>query len=211
MIESFEAQKVISRHRKDEIVVTTFTTSREWSQVSSNLDLDLMLDGQAPMGKASSVGLGLALSQPTRKVIVLDGDGSLLMNLGSLVTIANMAPPNFIHFLFNNGVYRTTGGQPIPNAGKFNFIILAKTAGYTNVHEFFNLVSLEKNIDIVFNQVGPTFVCLKIVPATENAPFPYIKTTDIVPRFIAAVQRSSPWTTLGEDKGDGETGEAPLV
>ena len=111
MIDSFEAQKIISQHRNNAIVVNTFTTSREWAQVSTNPDL--ALSGGKAMGKASSLGLGLALAQAGRKVIVLDGDGSLLMNLGSLVTIANMAPSNLIHFVFENSVYRTTGGQPL--------------------------------------------------------------------------------------------------
>ena len=188
MIESFEAQKVISQHRNKAIVVTTMTTSCEWPQISTNPDLDLPTGGA--MGKTSSVGLGLALAQPAKKVIVLDGDGSLLMNLGSLVTIANIAPPNLVHFVFENGIYRTTGGQPIPGAGKFSFMGLAKEAGYANVHEFEDLDSLQTNIETVLNQIGPTFVCLKVPPATERPPFPFPQT--IIPRFRAAVQRSSP-------------------
>ncbi|MFC1941162.1 thiamine pyrophosphate-dependent enzyme [Chloroflexota bacterium] len=189
MIESFEAQKVISQHRTNEIVVTAFTTAREWPQVSTNPDLDLPLGGA--MGKASSLGLGLALAQSARKVIVLDGDGSLLMNLGSLVTIANMAPPNLTHFVFGNGVYRTTGGQPIPNAGNFSFTGLAKEAGYANVHELENLVSLESNIETILNEIGPTFVCLKVPPATERPPFPRAIMANAIPRFMATLQRSS--------------------
>jgi sulfopyruvate decarboxylase subunit beta len=186
MIDSFEAQKIMMKHRNNAIVVYNFTTSREWAQISDNLDLDL--SGDEAMGKASSIGLGLALAQPARKVIVLDGDGSLLMNLGSLVTIANMAPPNLIHFVFENGVYRTTGGQPIPNAGKLNFAGLAKDAGYANVHVVDNLKSLENSIENVLNQIGPTFVCLKILPATERPPFPLPRNNDRIPRFMAAVQ-----------------------
>ncbi len=189
MIESFEAQKVISQHRNRAIVVTTMTASCEWPQVSTNPDLDLPM-GEA-MGKTSSVGLGLALAQPAKKVIVLDGDGSLLMNLGSLVTIANMAPPNLVHFVFENGIYRTTGGQPIPGTGKFSFVGLAKEAGYANVHEFEDLDSLRNNIETVLSQIGPTFVCLKVPPATERPPFPFPETIDIIPRFRVAVQRSS--------------------
>jgi len=189
MIESFEAQKVISQHRDKAIVVTSFTTGREWPQVSTNPDLDLMIMG--PMGKASSVGLGLALAQPAKKVIVLDGDGSLLTNLGSLVTIANMAPPNLVHFVFENGVYRSTGGQSIPNAGKFSFMGLAKEAGYAKVHEFEELESLKNNIETILNQIGPTFACLKVPPSTERPPFPIPRSTDIIPRFREAVQRSS--------------------
>jgi sulfopyruvate decarboxylase subunit beta len=186
MIDSFEAQKIMTKHRHNAIVVHNFTTSREWAQISANPDLDL--SGDEAMGKASSIGLGLALALPARKVIVLDGDGSLLMNLGSLVTIANMAPPNLIHFIFENGVYRTTGGQPIPNAGNLNFAGLAKEAGYANVHVFDNLKSLESGIENVLNQIGPTFVCLKILPATERPPFPLPRNNDRIPRFMAAAQ-----------------------
>ncbi len=189
MMESFEALKVISQHRGSAIIVATMTANFEWPQVSTNPCLDLMFSGA--MGKASSVGLGLALAQPDRKVIVLDGDGSLLMNLGSLVTIANMAPPNLVHFVFENGVYRSTGGQPIPNAGKFSFMGLAQEAGYTNVHEFEELVSLENNIETVLNQIGPTFVCLKVPPATERPPFPFTGTASIISRFRAALKHPS--------------------
>ena len=189
MIESFEAQKVISQHRNKAIVVTTMTANPEWSQVSTNLDLDLPLSGA--MGKASSIGLGLALAQPDKKVIVLDGDGSLLMNLGSLVTIINMAPNNLVLFVFENGIYRTTGGQPIPHAGKFSFIGLAREAGFASVHELEDLESLKINIETILNQVEPTFVCLKVPPATEQPPFPWGGTTDIIHRFMAALQRSS--------------------
>ncbi|MBA7696841.1 hypothetical protein ES703_105493 [subsurface metagenome] len=189
MIASFEAQKVISRHRGFAIIVATMTSNLEWSQVSTNPDLDLMFSGA--MGKASSMGLGLALARPDMKVIVLDGDGSLLMNLGSLVTIANMAPPNLIHFVFENSVYLMTGGQPIPGAGKFSFTALARDAGYTNVHEFEDLESLENNMETVMNQVGPTFVCLKVPPATERPPYPLVVTRDIISRFRLALQRSA--------------------
>jgi len=165
------------------------STNFEWPQVSTNPDLDLMFSGT--MGKASSVGLGIALAQPDRKVIVLDGDGSLLMNLGSLVTIANMAPPNLIHFVFENGVYRTTGGQPIPHAGNISFTGLAAAARYASVHEFEDLESLEGNMKSIMNQVGPTFICLKIVPSSERSPFPLTTFLSIIPRFKAALKRSS--------------------
>ena len=189
MMESFEAVKVISQHRGNAIVVPTMNANREWHPVSTNPDLDLAQTGA--MGKASSLGLGLALAQPDRKVFVLDGDGSLLMNLGSLVTIANMAPPNLVHFLFVNSVYHTTGGQPIPNAGKISFAGLARDAGYANVHEFKDIESLENNIETTISQAGPTFICLKVLSAAEPSPFPFVKTSDTIPRFRAALQRSS--------------------
>src|SRR5918996_398963 len=87
-----EALAVLSRRRRDELVVTTMTSSRVWARVSERPELDLSFGGC--MGKASSLGLGLALGRPERRVWVLDGDGSLVMNLGTLVTIAQQAPPN---------------------------------------------------------------------------------------------------------------------
>ncbi len=188
-MDSFEALRIISQHRGDAIVVATMTANSEWSQISTNPDLDLMFTGA--MGKASSEGLGLALARPDKKVIVLDGDGSLLMNLGSLVTIANMAPSNLIHFVFENSVYRVSGGQPIPGAGKLSFVGLARGAGYANVHEFENLEGLKNSIETISNQAGPTFVCLKAPPVTEKSPFPIIFTPSIISRFRAALQHSS--------------------
>ncbi len=189
MMDSFEALKVISRHRGEAIVVPTMTSGFEWPQVSTNPRLDLPFGGA--MGKSSSIGLGLALARPDRKVIVLDGDGSLLMNLGSLVTIVNMAPPNLIHFVFENSVYRTTGGQPIPLAGKFSWAALARDIGYTKVHEFEKLESLKDNIETIVNQKGPTFVCLKVPPLTERPPYPFVRTSEIIDLFRVALQRSA--------------------
>ncbi len=159
MMDCFEAQKVIARHRNNAIVVTAETCCREWPQISST---PLDLPSRTAMGKAANFGLGLALAQPDRKVIVLDADGSLLMNLGCLVTIANIAPPNLIHFVFENGVYRTTGGQPTPNSGKVSFTGLAKASGYRYTYESDTLDNLDKTLAKVMNQAGLTFICLKI-------------------------------------------------
>ncbi|MHA1608365.1 MAG: sulfopyruvate decarboxylase subunit beta [Candidatus Freyarchaeota archaeon] len=86
------------------------------------------------MGLASSIGLGLALSTE-RQVVVFDGDGSLLMNLGSLVTIANQAPRNLTIIALDNGSYASTGGQPSYTAGKTNLAEIARSAGFENVFE----------------------------------------------------------------------------
>ena len=91
------------------------------------------------MGKASSMALGLALAQPGEKVILFDGDGSLLMNLGALIAIANKAPANLCHFVMENGVYATTGGQPVPGQGRFSLAKLALAAGYPAAYEFDDL------------------------------------------------------------------------
>ncbi len=188
MIENIEALKIISKHGGNAIVVATMTSNFEWPQVSQNPDYDLMFTGS--MGKASSLGLGLALAMPDRKVIVLDGDGSLLMNLGSLVTIANIAPPNLLHFVFENTVYQTTGGQPIPAAGKVNLMAIAEGAGYPAVYGFEDLEDLRRNIAAIMEQPGPTFISVRTPPATERPPYPLTLTSTIIDRFREALERS---------------------
>ena len=169
MIPTLEAAKAIHGHREEALMVATMTGRRAWDTVSENRSLDMPFSGA--MGKASSFGLGLALAQPDRKVMVLDGDGSLLTNLGSLVTVAGMAPENFFHFVFEDGSYGATGGEPIPGAGKASFAGIAKAAGYANVYEFDNLEDFVIDVGRILNEQGPVFVCLKVehgeIPRSE--------------------------------------------
>ncbi len=96
------------------------------------------------MGQGSSHALGLALGRPDKKVVVFDGDGSLLMNLGSLVTIANQAPKNYVHCLCENGCYETNGSVLTPRSGQIRFAELAKTAGYKKTYEISDLDEWER-------------------------------------------------------------------
>lgn len=89
---------------------------------------------QHAMGLASSIGLGLALNLPDEKVIVLDGDGSVLMNLGTLTTLARYAPPNLIHIVFDNGSLLSTGGfASQTTSGITDLAAIARGAGIKNV------------------------------------------------------------------------------
>jgi sulfopyruvate decarboxylase subunit beta len=188
MIESFEAVKVISQRRGEALIVAEMTPGTELPVLSDKPELDLPFNWAA-MGKGSSLSLGLALARPERKVFALDTDGALLTNLGSLLTIAHAAPANLVHFLFNNGVYQCTGGQPLPIAGKLNFVALAVEAGYPNVHSFSDLETLENSIDGIINQRGPTFVHLEITPGVGPS-YPYVRVSDAVEQFRAALERS---------------------
>ncbi len=89
---------------------------------------------QHAMGLASSIGLGLALSLPDERVVVLDGDGSLLMNLGTLATMARYRPPNLTHIVFDNGSLLSTGGFPSHTAsGDVDLAKIAEGAGIPHV------------------------------------------------------------------------------
>ena len=99
MLQVLEAMKILAPHVDDDVVVSTMTVTKQWINASGGRDLDLPLFGC--MGKASSMGLGLALAQPNKRIVVIDGDGSLLMNLGTLATISGKKPRNFIHILID--------------------------------------------------------------------------------------------------------------
>jgi phosphonopyruvate decarboxylase len=152
----------IARARGDAVVLTTMMVSRGWGAVSTRPELDLPLGGA--MGKLSSVGLGIALAQPGRQVLVLDGDGSLLMNLGTLVTIGGAAPRNLVHVVCQNGVYEVTGGQPIPGVERLDFGQMALGAGFRRAETLDDLAELERALPELLAVEGPVFVTLKLRP-----------------------------------------------
>ena len=119
------------------------------------------------MGQGSSHGLGFALGRPDKRVLVLDGDGSLLMNLGTLVTIGSVAPPNLLHFVFENGTYEANGAHPIPGAGTVNLAGIAREAGISKSFEFSDIEDFAAELPGIFAMRGPVFVDLKVVPGDD--------------------------------------------
>jgi thiamine pyrophosphate-dependent acetolactate synthase large subunit-like protein len=119
------------------------------------------LDIVGCMGSASTIGLGIALARPERKVIVVDGDGSLLMQLGSLVTIAGAAPAHLYHFVFENGVYETSGSQPLPAEGRFDLAQMAAAAGYADSRRFDDAAEFSAALAGLLRQRGPVFVSVR--------------------------------------------------
>jgi len=164
MMKRDECLKVLARRRKNEIVVAVYTAAQEWIHISPS-QWNYTFTGA--MGQGSSHALGLALGRPDRRVIVLDGDGSLLMNLGSLVTIAHAAPKNLIHCVCENGTYETNGAVRIPNAGRVSFTGLAAAAGYPKTYEFSNLEDWDRALDGILKEDGPILVDLKMEPGEQ--------------------------------------------
>src|SRR5262245_25297590 len=121
-----EARGVLAAHRGRRLVVTTHGSVDLWTTLS-DMPLDLAYV-PASMGQGPPLGLGLALAQPRRGVIVVCGDGHLLMNLGCLVTLA-AHPAELFLVVIDNGAYEVTGAQPAPGAGRTDFAALARAAG----------------------------------------------------------------------------------
>jgi len=119
------------------------------------------------MGLASSIGLGIALKNPKKRVFVFDGDGNILMNLGSLVTIGSLKPKNLVHIVFDNHSHESTGGQPT-NSSQINLEKLAKVVNY----KIFVIQSKTKLISIL-NDIkklqGPIFLLVKVSTSKERS------------------------------------------
>lgn len=162
-----ECLGALARHIPEDIVVAVYTAAFDWAVIRPHA---LNYFSVGAMGLASSHALGLALGLPHRRIVVLDGDGSLLMSLGSLVTIANTAPKNYFHFVCENGTYEANGAHPIPGRGKVSFAELARAAGYARVYELCELGDLERTIESILAEIGPVFVTLKLVPGRPIVP-----------------------------------------
>jgi len=153
----------------DDIVVAVYQSCFDWLALNPR-DLNYVAVGA--MGQASSHGLGVALANPDRRVFVLDGDGSLLMNLGTLVTIANARVTNLYHFLGANRVYEVNGAHPLPGADTVDFEGLARAAGYAGARSFSDLDQLHQELPVVLSSPGPQMSVLEIVPG-ESYPRDY--------------------------------------
>jgi sulfopyruvate decarboxylase subunit beta len=161
-----EAVAALLAEHGDAITITTEQAIGAWraavqeppNQIPDHLDI------VGCMGSASTIGLGIALAQPGRKVIVVDGDGSLLMQLGSLVTIAGAAPANLFHFVFENGVYETSGSQPLPAEGRFDLTQMARAAGYAHALQFDDAAAFRAALPSLLRQHGPVFVSVRTEP-----------------------------------------------
>lgn len=167
--------RVVAEMQGDGIVVPTMTTAPAWRTTAPDA---LSVSCVGFMGGASSMGLGLALAQPGRRVVVLDGDGSLLMQLGSLATIAGAAPPNLVHVVMANGVYHTSGSQGIPARDRVDFAAMALAAGYAHAETIDNLEEFRIRWPELLATEGPVLLQLvtgeaELTPMTApgGAPF----------------------------------------
>ena len=161
-----EALELLAAQKGDGVSVATMRAIPDWYDAGAAPRLHL--DNQGCMGAAASFGLGIALAQPGRPVFVLDGDGSLLMQLGALATIAGAAPANFYHFVLVNGVYETSGHQPTPASDRIDFAAMAQAAGYQAAYEFDDIAVLRERLPSVLEQAGPVLVALRVEAAYDR-------------------------------------------
>ena len=172
----------ISLTDKDVCVSANGFISRDLYEACDRLTNFYMIGS---MGLASSIGLGLALKKPQKRVYIFDGDGNILMNLGSLVTIGSLQPKNLVHVIFDNNLHESTGGQPT-NAAFVKIDLLAKATNY----KVFKTNS-KKKLELILNKIknieGPILVLIKIKKSSYVSKRIDIKPILIKTRFMKSV------------------------
>ena len=180
-----EALRVLHDARGEEIVVTTMGVTREWLKISENpLDMNYI---PSAMGHGTGIGLGLALAQPGRHVVVLNGDGSMLMNLSSIVSIVDARASNLTLVVMNNGVYEVTGGQQLPSGETVDYPAMAAAAGFPTTVRFSDMEAWREQRADVFAMPGPRLIELRVAPMLGEPP-PVFRHS--MPQRIARLQQA---------------------
>ncbi|XOV79317.1 MAG: phosphonopyruvate decarboxylase [Aestuariibacter sp.] len=160
---------IVSAVSGDELVVsTTGKTSRELFEIRVANDQptsDFLTVGG--MGHTASIAQGVALAKPERKVIALDGDGSMLMHMGALPVIAQSNVPNLIHIVLNNGCHESVGGQPTV-AQHIDIETVATGAGYKQYSYVDSIENIQKTVVDALNLSGPTFIEINIQQGSRS-------------------------------------------
>lgn len=163
-METIDVCRAINEVRGDSVVITTMSAMRAMDQVAP--DAKLALSAVPLMGGCGGLALGMALARPERKILVLDGDASLLMELGVLATIGGAKPRNLYHFVMANGVqFNTNYALPISGNGEVDFAVVAGATGYAKTLHINDIDSLRDALPSILASEGPILVQLAITPA----------------------------------------------
>ncbi|MCA9572269.1 MAG: hypothetical protein KC656_30730, partial [Myxococcales bacterium] len=165
-VKKLAALEALARHRTDEVVVTSMSVVRPWGRLSTHA-LDFA-SADSAMGHTADFALGIALARPERRVICLNGDGSMLMTLGTLATAAGTRAANFVLVVVNNGTYEITGNQSVPGAGGVDFAGLASAAGFPVARTFRDAVAFDAALPELLGAEGPVLVDLHVEPEHEG-------------------------------------------
>jgi thiamine pyrophosphate-dependent acetolactate synthase large subunit-like protein len=156
MINSREAMQALAERLRDELVVASLGNVKYELHAARDRPEHFYLWNS--MGMACSVGLGLAVARPERRVIVLDGDGALLMNLSSLATEGWRAPRNLVHVVFDNRAHHLTGRQPTATGAGADLARMAEGAGFARAERAETLAAFTSALERALLEDGPWFL-----------------------------------------------------
>ena len=183
----YDCLKAIAPHFSEELVVTNLGAVRhEWQALRphpGNYHLQ-------NLGLTSSVALGLALALPHRKVVAFDGDGSLLLNLGSLATIANQHPNNLIHIVFDNECYESSRGAPTATAGRADLAAIARGAGFANVMTANTVAEFEQGFLRALETNDLSFILAKVAVGAGDVPAAALDSAENKYLFVRYIEKS---------------------
>ena len=180
----YDVLKEVVETLGNELVVCNLgIPSRELYQLKDRDENFYMLGS---MGLSSSIALGLAISQPNRKVYCIDGDGSILMNLGSLSTIANVNPDNLTIILIDNKAYGSTGNQKTHTSGKTDLTLVAEGAGFETITTISNIEDIKKKLKDPVS--GCNFILIKTDPGNAKVDVIHLDPEKMKERFMQAIQ-----------------------
>jgi thiamine pyrophosphate-dependent acetolactate synthase large subunit-like protein len=145
-------------------LVTVGMTWVDWNRIRPS-DGNLALK---TLGSGSSIGLGLALALPQQRIVVLDGDGAVLMNVNGLVTLGRLRPKNLIQIVFDNKMYECSGRVPTATAYGTDLVVMAKGAGIRNAAAVDALPAFTEAVQWAFATDGPHFIVAEVSPSNEN-------------------------------------------
>jgi thiamine pyrophosphate-dependent acetolactate synthase large subunit-like protein len=190
MMTQREALEVLAAHRGTHVVLTTMSSAGVWPSLSDTpLDFAYL---PSSMGQGPALGLGLALAQPGRGVVVVNGDGCTLMSLGSLVTLAHNAADVYL-LVMDNGLYEVTGGQATAGTGHADFAALARGAGIRRVYSFDTIQGWRDGAAEALSGRGPVAVWLKVEGRLgQKTPKPPRPMAEQIARLRQALGMTSP-------------------
>jgi thiamine pyrophosphate-dependent acetolactate synthase large subunit-like protein len=140
--------------------------------------------GLKTLGSGSSVGLGLALALPHRKILILDGDGAVLMNVNGLLTVGRMQPKNLIHIVIDNRVYECSGRVPTATAHNVDLVAVAKGAGIKSARRVGSIPELIEAARYACSTEGPHFIVADIEVSKTDYGYPHLEEVDNKYRFM---------------------------
>jgi thiamine pyrophosphate-dependent acetolactate synthase large subunit-like protein len=167
MLTKDELLAPLAEHRPDgSVFVTCMGVTRPWGRYSSSA-LDFA-GADSAMGHTADLALGIALAQPARRVVCLNGDGSMLMSLGTLAVAAQSGAPNYVLIVVQNGTYEITGNQAVPASAVIDFVAIARGAGFRSCHYFDDAAAWERAVPSILTEPGPVFVAVRVRPGNEG-------------------------------------------
>ncbi len=186
-MDSYECLEALAKRVDDDLVVTNLgSVAREWFNLNDR-DGNLY---RPYMGHPTPLALGLALALPERRVIAIDGDGSMLMGLTVLPVLGSQSPSNLVVIVIDNETYEATGGPASLTASGVNLSGMAHAAGVPNTWLVRDLDAFETAIDEAFERKGASFITAKVEASKRRVPYADLEGPENKYRFVRYIERT---------------------